>query len=133
MRAGRAGGNGILVVAERLVEFACREPLTAVPGRRLHHGLVARAGWRRDGRIGRLLGGLQIGDLLFELIQFGLLLIELALVLLDRVGEASSGAKGDHDRQSCCSGNPRAAHIYLVAERYAAVNARTANASIRQR
>ncbi|HVA41633.1 MAG TPA: hypothetical protein VNF49_13265, partial [Candidatus Binataceae bacterium] len=67
-----------------------------------------------------------------ELIQFGLLLIELALVFLDRAGKTSGRAHGHHDcqsdRQFCRGGNPQASHIYLVAKRYAAVNARAAYA-----
>jgi hypothetical protein len=86
---GGTGGGGVLVVAERAGEIAGSKAFAALTRRHLHHCLVACA-WRGSrGAVGLRLLDLQCGYLLLQLVQFGLLLLKLPLVGLDRPLKAS--------------------------------------------
>jgi hypothetical protein len=94
LRAGRAGGRGVLVVSQRMGEVTGGEAIAALARRGVHHGAVASAGRRRGRAVGTLV--LQRRDLLFKLIELSLLLIKLALVGLDRVMRTSGKRWRDH-------------------------------------
>ena len=105
LRVGGASGSGVLVVAERAGEIAGGKAFAALTRRHLHHCLVACAGSGSRGAVGLRLLDLQCGYLLLQLVQFGLLLLELPLIGFDRPLEASGerareNQGGDDEKES---------------------------------
>ena len=92
----RARRDRVLIVTQRVSEVVGGEPIATLARRLVQHTFVASAGCRRGRAVGRTLI-LERFDLLFELIQLLLLLIELALIRLDRIAETSGEQQRDHD------------------------------------
>lgn len=102
----RTGGEGVLIVAEGVGEIGRGEAFASFSRRHAHHGGIATAGRRIASRAragagvvgGRRLLRLQGGYILFQLVEFTLLLLELPLIFGGRPARASEkGSAEDED------------------------------------
>jgi hypothetical protein len=97
LRVCRTGSQGVLVVAKSVGEIGRGEALAPLSRRHVHHGGIATAGrrvasrTRAAGRVvrRRRLLRLQGGYILFQFVEFALLLFELPLILGGRSAGAS--------------------------------------------